>query len=223
MNILSFDTSGNFLSTSVKSGNEFFEENRSSGLRHSEHLLPSVDRLMNEAGLSYGELDLIVCSKGPGSFTGLRIGMSTAKGIASGSGKPVVSVNSLDAYSYGFDFFDGPVVPLLDARKKRFYSAIYRNGKRDSDFLDISSSDLVSLLDNEQKVLFTGPGCGLFREETAAASEKHPFETFYYETTGGISGVMAILGKRILESEGPDPDNAGPLYIRLSDAELGRK
>ncbi len=223
MNILTFDTSGDVLSVSVKTDREFYEENISAGLRHSEHLLPSAKRLMKLAGLSFDQLQLIVCSKGPGSFTGLRIGMSTAKGISTGSNTPVVSVNTLDAYAWDNSYFDGAVVPLLDARKKRFYAAVYKNNKRISDFLDISSEELIEKLSEETAVLFCGTGCNLFHEQLSEKGLNPDFKAYYSPPLTGISSVMAVIGEKIFNSEGPDADDSGPLYIRLSDAELSKR
>ncbi len=82
MNILAFDTASSLLNIALSTDRGFFEINHSIGLTHSEHLLPSVDYLLKTAGSTASELDLIICTRGPGSFTGLRIGMATAKGMA---------------------------------------------------------------------------------------------------------------------------------------------
>jgi len=220
MNTLTFDTSGSFLSIGLKTDNGYFEENRSAGLRHSEHLLPSVSRLMEAAELEFINLDLIVCSKGPGSFTGLRIGMSTAKGLAAGHQTPIVSVASLDMPAYGLDFFDGAVVPVIDAKKKRYYSAIFSKGERKSDYLDISVSDLLEKLKDYKHVLFTGPDCVKFIEELAETDADVNFSIESYKTGQGFAQTMIELGERIFSERGADPESSGPLYIRLSDAEL---
>ena len=223
MNILAFDTAGSFLSTALLSGKDFFEENRSSGLRHSEYLLPAVNRLIEKAGISFDALDLIVCSRGPGSFTGLRIGMSTAKGLSAGSGAPVVSVNNLDALAFGSGFFNGVVIPLIDARKNRFYTAVYRNGKPVTDYLDISAAEIAEYASEYTDVLFTGPGRDLLRTELEKNDVKIPAQLYYSEIEYGIGPVLINLGRRLYEENGADADDSGPLYIRLSDAELLKK
>lgn len=222
MNILAFDTAGEFLSTGLKTSKGFFEENRTSGLRHSEHLLPTVERLMTHAELTFKELDLIVCSKGPGSFTGLRIGMSTAKGISTGCNCPVISINNLDVYAYGYGFFDGAVVPLIDARKKRYYSAVYFNGHPETEYLDATTEDLIRMLGKYKRVLFTGPACSLFKTAVSELIPTFPFNPFFYRTDSGISPVLIELGMKRFETDGADADNSGPYYIRLSDAELSK-
>ncbi|MDC7228027.1 MAG: tRNA (adenosine(37)-N6)-threonylcarbamoyltransferase complex dimerization subunit type 1 TsaB [Spirochaetales bacterium] len=219
MNILAFDTAGNFLSTGLSTGKAFFEENRFAGLKHSEYLLPSVNRLMDNAEIDFSDLDLIVCSRGPGSFTGLRIGMSTAKGLSTGSDTPVVSVNNLDALAYNFSFFNGAVIPVIDARKQRFYTAVYQKGERISEYLDISAEEVSDIASGYKQVLFTGSGSEILRERLGT-----PASTFnWFKTDYGLSPVLVNLGRIIYETDGPDPDDQGPFYIRLSDAELLKK
>ncbi|HAK45256.1 MAG TPA: tRNA (adenosine(37)-N6)-threonylcarbamoyltransferase complex dimerization subunit type 1 TsaB [Spirochaeta sp.] len=219
MNILAFDTAGNFLSTGLATEDGFFEENRAAGLRHSEYLLPSVERLMNSAGLGFNDINLIVCSKGPGSFTGLRIGMSTAKGLSSGCNAPIVSVNNLDAIAYNFSFFSGAVMPVIDARKKRFYTAVYREGSLVSDYLDISAEEISVKAGKYERVLFTGPGSGLLKTSLPDTDAEYKFTPAEYS----LAPVLISMGRKIYEEEGPDPDDSGPFYIRLSDAELSKQ
>ncbi len=220
MNILAFDTSGKFLSVGLKTENGFFEENMQAGLRHSEHLLPAARQLMEKAELEFNAIDLIVCTKGPGSFTGLRIGMSTAKGLAGGHGTPIVSVISLDVLSHNLEFFDGAVVPVIDARKKRFYSAIYHRGERQSDYLDISVPDLLSKLGSYSRVLLTGPDCDLFLDNITQLGLSPDFTIEKFMPRPGLSTVLMELGEAVFNERGADPESSGPLYIRLSDAEI---
>ncbi len=222
MNILAFDTSGVFLSVCVKTEKYFFEETRYAGMKHSEHLLPVINHLMEQSNLTFDNLDLIVCSKGPGSFTGLRIGMSTAKGISTGCNAPLVSVNTLDAMAHKLDFFDGAVVPVIDARKNRFYTAVYVNGNLESDYLDVSVETLSLLLNKRNKVLFAGTDCAMLESLLADMEPAAEFDYFFYHSLSGLSSTFAETGQKLFEANGPDPDDAGPLYIRLSDAELSR-
>ena len=223
MNILAFDTSGSFLSTGLRTPGGFFEENRLAGLKHSEHLLPDIDNLMKKAELDFSRLDLIVCSRGPGSFTGLRIGMSTAKGLAAGHSIPLVSVSSLDVMAHGLGFFDGAVLPIIDAKKNRFYTAVYSGGERKSEYLDISAEDLFTMLRDYKKLLLTGPDCLLFSGMISDLDAAADFEINTFKRNCGCSSSMIEIGEEIFTSRGADPENSGPMYIRLSDAELARK
>ncbi len=155
MNILAFDTAAEVLSVALRTDSGVLESTDTSGYRHSERLVPFIQRLLGEAGMSFGDLSLIVCSRGPGSFTGLRIGAATAKGISLGLGVPIVSVPTLDAYAWPFRPFPGTVVPLIDAKKRRFYTAFYRAGVRESEYLDAAPQDILSLLPADERVRFT--------------------------------------------------------------------
>ena len=93
---------------------------------HSETLLPMVESLLKSARISPSDIDLFACSAGPGSFTGVRIGVSLIKGLAFGSEKPCMGVSSLEALAYNFLGTDGVVCPVLDARRGQLYNAIFR-------------------------------------------------------------------------------------------------
>ena len=93
---------------------------------HSQTLLPMIDQMMQLLGEDISTVDAIAVSAGPGSFTGLRIGASTAKGIAFVTGKPLVSVPTMDAMAYGVYGTDAVICPMLDARRKQVYTGLYR-------------------------------------------------------------------------------------------------
>lgn len=92
---------------------------------HSETLLPMVESLMKSARIKPDDIDLFACSAGPGSFTGVRIGVSLIKGLAFGRGKPCMGVSSLEALAYNFRGLDGIVCPVLDARRGQLYNALF--------------------------------------------------------------------------------------------------
>ncbi|HSR10897.1 MAG TPA: tRNA (adenosine(37)-N6)-threonylcarbamoyltransferase complex dimerization subunit type 1 TsaB, partial [Thermodesulfobacteriota bacterium] len=93
---------------------------------HSARLMPGIDRLLKEASLTIRDIGGIAVSIGPGSFTGLRIGVATAKGLAYALGIPVAGVPTLDALAATRPFSPDPVCPVLDARKKEVYAALFR-------------------------------------------------------------------------------------------------
>ena len=221
MTVLAFDTSSDYLSICLSGENLFIEKNISEGLRHSEYLVPVIQNLMTETNQNFDSLDLIVCSGGPGSFTGLRIGMSAAKGLSAGCGLPFVSVGTLPCLAYGLDFFSGAVIPLIDARKNRYYAAVFSKGVPVSDTLDISSSSLSGKAAEYSEVLFTGRSADLERFKSELKAEGGFSDRFnFFSRDNGLSGTMAELGvKKFLES-GCDSENSGPLYVRKSDAEL---
>ncbi len=96
------------------------------GNTHSSTLLPMVERLLAEQNLTANDIDLFTASVGPGSFTGVRIGAATVKGLAFGKNKPCVPVSALEALAYNLRGTDGIVCPLMDARRGQFYTALFR-------------------------------------------------------------------------------------------------
>lgn len=221
MNTICFDTSGEILFTGLKTDTAFFQESINSGFKHSEHLLMSIEGLLKKAGIAYKDVNLIACTRGPGSFTGLRIGMSTAKGLSTGIGCPLVSVNTLDVLAYNFKEALGAVVPVLDARKKRYYSAIYFKGKLVSEYMDISPEKLFKKVSNFNNVIFCGPGAKLLKE--SCFEKPSILETkFSFKANTNPIIALAEIGRIQFEKNGSDPDNSGPFYIRLSDAELSK-
>ena len=100
------------------------------GRHHAEVLLPALDRLCSLAGTGIERVDLICCTTGPGSFTGVRMGASTVKGLALATGKPVVGVSTLEALAMNALPSSALICPMLDARKNQVYAALYREGKK---------------------------------------------------------------------------------------------
>ena len=127
MNILAIDTSGPVCGVCVLAdGAVRSEYTAANKLTHSANLLPMIDATLASAGMSLEQLDRIACVVGPGSFTGVRIGVSTVKGLAHGAGKPCVAVNALEAMAFGVFDFDGIVCPIQDARAGQVYGAAFR-------------------------------------------------------------------------------------------------
>lgn len=96
---------------------------------HSSTLLPSVERLLEKASLGFDDIDLFAASAGPGSFTGVRIGAATLKGLAFGRNKPCAAVSALEALAYNLRDTDGVVCALMDARRGQFYTAMFEIGR----------------------------------------------------------------------------------------------
>ncbi|RKY01883.1 tRNA (adenosine(37)-N6)-threonylcarbamoyltransferase complex dimerization subunit type 1 TsaB, partial [Candidatus Poribacteria bacterium] len=126
MRVLGIDTSTTTGSIGLIDGDKVVAEHVLDVMEtHSSRLMPAIDQMLKKAGLSIWDVDLIAVSKGPGSFTGLRVGVATAKGLAYALRKPIVGVPSLDVLAFGVKFFDGLICPLLDARRGEVYGAIY--------------------------------------------------------------------------------------------------
>ena len=170
MKLLAIDTSTDYLSLAVMDGEKVVARIHKKAPRsHSSLLVPMIDRILTKARLKLRSLDGFILSAGPGSFTGLRIGVATVKGLAYSLGKPVVTVPTLDAIAENGRKFCGIICPVLDARKNKVYACLYRadgkSVKRISKFLLVSAEDLLKRLAKYDKVFFLGD----FAEKIAGA------------------------------------------------------
>jgi tRNA threonylcarbamoyladenosine biosynthesis protein TsaB len=146
MNLLAVDTATSILSVALgtEQGVWYFEADV--GLRHSELIMDSIDMLTRKAGLKPPDISGVVCMGGPGSFTGLRVGFSLAKGFALSLGIPFASIPTLDCMAYPFAMWPGLVVPVIDAKKNSFFCALYQDGKRISPFMDAGIADITGAI-----------------------------------------------------------------------------
>ena len=223
MLVLAFDTSGSRGSVALMANQRLQAEfTLDSATSYLNRLLAHIDHLMRETGNTIQAVNLIVVSRGPGNFTGLRLGLSTAKGLALAVGCPVVAVNTLDALAANLPFAELPVCPLIDAKKNEVYAAFYQNrpagGPRRSDYLLLSPEALAAHL--TQPVILTGPGLerygSLFQEKLGDQAIFPPPEFRHVR-----AGVLAGLGlQQFAAGNIPDLDTLTPFYLRPADAEL---
>ncbi|MBQ7500993.1 MAG: tRNA (adenosine(37)-N6)-threonylcarbamoyltransferase complex dimerization subunit type 1 TsaB [Clostridia bacterium] len=196
-------------------------------LNHSATLLPMIDSLFLSTGLTAGDIDIFAYSSGPGSFTGVRIGAATIKGLAFGKDKPCVPVSSLEALAYNLTGFDGIICPVMDARRGQVYNALFENGDRVCEDRVITLAELSEELKKYscKKIYFVGDGYGIAKEAV-----KHPC---ICDTPPALRNQnafsVAICGEKCYnETIGKDPDHdfsdsaALPSYLRASQAERER-
>jgi len=126
MKILAIDTTGVAASAAVvREGKLLAEDVLNYKLTHSQTIMPLVDDVLKKTETDLKTIDYIACSEGPGSFTGLRIGAATAKGLALGLGKKIVTVPTLDVLAYNIFGTENIICPIMDARRSQVYSAFY--------------------------------------------------------------------------------------------------
>jgi tRNA threonylcarbamoyladenosine biosynthesis protein TsaB len=208
--ILAFDTTADILQVTLKDNGKIYENIRRLGLRHNELLLPTIDALLKEAELTIADLDLIVCPRGPGSFTGLRIGMSCAKGLAAAYNTPIAAVDTLKAHAWKFRFSPVPVIPVLDARKKRIYTAVYEQGSLITKILDIAPVALLEYIQKDEPVILCG-------SHPQLAAEFFPNAQVFQSEGLGLG--LIETGLEEFSQNGPLSADAGPNYYRKSEAE----
>ncbi|MBN1242994.1 MAG: tRNA (adenosine(37)-N6)-threonylcarbamoyltransferase complex dimerization subunit type 1 TsaB [Spirochaetales bacterium] len=185
------------------------------GARHAERALGACELVMRELELQARDIDLFVCASGPGSFTGLRIAAATIKGMASALGKPWVGVPTLDAYAASWAGASDVVVPLLDARRGRFYAAVYVSGERRTPWLDAGAEEIIAACEPRGEMLLVGPDAASF----AAMFPERPGMRVPADASRAPGRALVELGRRRFELEGPAGPDEGPVYVRASDAE----
>ena len=190
-------------------------------LTHSERLMAVVDRLLQDCAWDTASLDALAVSIGPGSFTGLRVGAATAKGLALAREIPVAPVPTLDALAATLPFADAPVCPLLTARRGEVYCSLYRwTGsimERKWDYLALSPEAAAARLDPPVIVLGDGvAACQPYLARLGSGlSEADPVHSL------PSPAVVGALGHAILAAGGGIPaERLAPLYLRPSEAEL---
>ena len=245
MNVLAIDTATEILAVALETDSppRRVAIVRDAGLRHAAALMPAVRLLLADLDIALAAVDLVVCAAGPGSFTGLRIGMATAKGLVEACapkralgvrpGAPaagaLVSVPTLDALAWSPCALAQTVVPVIDARKGRYYAAVFRDGVRATVDLDLEASAVARRaldLAASGPIVVCGPGAERFLETVIASPEIPAAETARFRADrlsrqGCVAGLLA-LGRAAFRERGPDPADSGPNYVRGSDAELAR-
>ena len=218
MNILSLDTSTPVLSLSVRTNSSYEERKIIGNFSHSENLLGEIKSMTKRAGIELKDLELLICTKGPGSFTGLRVGMAGLKGISLASSAPLVSVPTLSVIDESVkSLWKGPVLSVIDAKKKKFYFRLRKGEDVIISDRDGNPEDVIETLKSLKDILITGPDAALF------ASKLSSFEdldiTVDPEAPRCLSYALEKLGMEKYKIDGPDDIGEGPVYIRRSDAE----
>lgn len=191
--------------------------------QHSVILMPMVDVLLQNLQLSIQDIDGFVISKGPGSFTGLRIGMATIKGLCHGSSKPFVGVSSLDALAYQMALSSGILCPILDALRDNVYTALYTftegQLQRTSEYMAVSIDELITILETVNKpVCFAGDAVPLHLETLI---KRLPNVCFAPPSQNVVrASALGELGLALLK-QGVQEDlySFAPLYLRKPQAE----
>ncbi|WP_411682424.1 tRNA (adenosine(37)-N6)-threonylcarbamoyltransferase complex dimerization subunit type 1 TsaB [Clostridium thailandense] len=224
MKVLSLDTATECASCAVLDDDKLLGEiSFNYKKQHSVILMSMIDNLLSNLGLNINSLDGFVVSKGPGSFTGLRIGVSAIKGLSQGTSKPFIGVSSLDALAYNLAYTNGIICPILDALRDNVYTALYKfegnNLKVISKPMIIPIDDLISELNKRhEQVCFIGDAVPKFREKLISNIENISFAPTHLNLTKASS--LGELGLKLLKAKTYDDlYTFAPLYLRKSQAE----
>lgn len=221
--LLLVDTATPTGSVAVSQGEKLLGEIVLSGpANHTDHLLGNIDELLRGVGLALGDMDGFAVVLGPGSFTGLRVGVASIKGLALATGKPVVGVSSLAALAWRLPFTALPVCPLLDARKGEVYAALYQwTGDEFSTLLPPCVLPPARWLDRlSGDLLFIGDGAqsyrGLIEERLGGRARFAPWPAHACRASNGLVPALKMLRR----GEHMALERLVPTYIRPSEAEL---
>ena len=199
-------------------------------INHAEILLPLVETLLKEANRSWHQISALALSIGPGSFTGLRIGLSTVKGLAYGWDIPVIGVPTLLAVASRVTGWNGLICPILDARKKEVYTALFRVNEAEG--LIRLTEDLVCLPEQilarslslgQRDCLFIGDGTRVYGEliQTRWGGKALITQGESYRSTA--FAVAYVAAQRVKKRDFDSLDLLAPLYLRPSEAELKKR
>ena len=229
MKILGIDSSGLVASAAIADEKniiaEFTVNNKQT---HSQTLLPMIEKVVDMSGIELEQIDAIAIAAGPGSFTGLRIGSATAKGIGLALKKPIVSIPTLEGLAYRVSVFDGIICPIMDARRNQVYTGIYKMDKGNlvclSEQKAVDIHEIMEELEKyDDKVIFLGDGVEVQRDTIEKEFKKeYCFAPIHLSKQS--AAAVAVLGE-IYFNQGKAEDAAEhkPIYLRKSQAERERE
>ncbi|MGE5239434.1 MAG: tRNA (adenosine(37)-N6)-threonylcarbamoyltransferase complex dimerization subunit type 1 TsaB [Chloroflexota bacterium] len=189
---------------------------------HSERLMADIDHVLRRSGLSIGEIDVFGLAAGPGSFTGLRVGLSTMKGIVYATRRPLVAVSTLEALAWNLPFCRHQVCPVLDARKREVYTSVYRwNDGRFSPVIGERVCSIDTLLaEIAERTVFLGEGARLYRGRIEACLGDKALFAAPQSLVPSAAHVACLCMERAGRRAFDDPLTLVPRYLRRSEAEV---
>lgn len=230
MKVLALETATTAGSIAIVNDEELIAEVKVNiNIAHAERLMPSVDYLLNASRLSITDIDAFAVSIGPGSFTGLRIGLSTAKGFSYATNKPLVSVPTLDAFARTLPFCRHLICPMLDARRNEVYAGLYKwegnickkvipeTAVNPGDFLK-----KIKEIDCSQAcpAVFMGNGAEIYKKIIADAMKNNAIFAPASKMSPSASSVAEIAIEKLKQGLIADTASLMPFYIRRSEAEI---
>ncbi len=225
MKVLAIDSSGLVASVAVVTQDDVIAEYTFNYKKtHSITLMPMVDEIMKRLEIDINEIDAIAISSGPGSFTGLRIGASTAKGLGLVLKKPLINIPTLDAIAFNLFKTDGLICPIMDARRNQVYTGIYKFV--DDEFYTVQSQMAVEIneIANEinklnKSVIFLGDGVPVYKDILKELLHV-PYQFAPVHLSKQRAGAVGALGLKYLEKGITVSANEfEPIYLRASQAE----
>lgn len=218
MKLLAIDTSTDHLSVAVATEEKILGKFYGLvGRNHSRLLVPKIEALLKKCRIKPGDIDCFGVSVGPGSFTGLRIGVTTIKGLAYALNKKIVTIPTLDVIAYNAKKFHGIVCPILDARKKKVYAALYKSDgatmKKISKDLLLSVEELLAKTAKHKNVLFLGDGVALTGRPANEEIDWHPRP----------EGLARMAIEQYMRKKFVSVEDLEPLYLYSRECDITGK
>lgn len=219
MKILSIDTSSNICGISILEDTNLLKEvSQNNGLTHSQNLMPIIKNTLEELNITLNDIDLIVCDKGPGSFTGIRIGVATAKAFSDSLNIQSIGVSSLEVLAYN-SVEDGVICSLIDAKNENVYAGVFE--KIDDNFIlrrNFSTENIYELLsefkESEYSITFIGDGAINYKDAILSVL---PNKCKFVENNELSAFYLGLAGLAHLKNA--DYSDLNPLYLRKPQAE----
>jgi tRNA threonylcarbamoyladenosine biosynthesis protein TsaB len=225
MLLLAFETSAKAASVALFEGNTLLaEQYQNTGLTHSQTLLVMAEDLLKQCGKTAQDVQAVAVANGPGSFTGVRIGVCAAKGFAHAVNKPCVAIHALEALAMNFYGFDGLVCPILDARRSQVYCALFdaSNGfpKRVMEDDAVALDVLLERLPEGRKIAFLGDGLGVHAKKIVEKLGDHALIAPANLRDLRPDAVCALAEQK--QDEWVTAHELRPVYLRAPQAERER-
>jgi tRNA threonylcarbamoyladenosine biosynthesis protein TsaB len=226
MKILAVDTATKTCSVAITDSNDILAELTVNHLKtHTAFLMKMIQFVLNAADLLVDHIDGLAVTIGPGSFTGLRIGLSSIKGISAATGKPVVGVSSLETLAHTIPITSKCICPMIDARKGQVYCARFRhqNGLLINE-LPVRSIKPIHVIESiSEPCIFIGDGALAYKDMIADKLGGLAFFARPYQNLIKASVVAQLSLQRFLNGDTDSPESLTPAYARESDAESARQ
>ena len=219
MNILVIDCALSRLSIAVKAEDKMVSEVFDIGMKQSEILIPVIQEVLQKVGLETKDLNYTALTIGPGSFTGLRLGISALKAIELAYNIPIFGISSLKAYGYPYYDLDMPVLSCIDANKDKFYATIREDNKEVLKEGDWDIDKLIEVTKEYKKLFIAGPDAYKLKK---IIEESNKDIKIYISRTRSLTtdSLISITEEMITNNEKPLEDFEGPVYLRASEAEI---
>ncbi len=227
MLILAFETSAKAASVALLEESKLLGESyQNTGLTHSQTLMVMAEDLLKQCGKKISDLTAIAVAAGPGSFTGVRIGVAATKGLSWGAELPCYGVSTLEAMAENLGIYEGYVCPCMDARRSQVYNALFYVNQgileRVSEDRAIALSDLAAELANKEGPIYLVGDGAVLAHKTLSSQIPNlilPPEHLQHQRA---TGVALVAARKIANREPGDGNALEPNYLRLSQAERER-